>query len=512
MSKIIKPDGCSLGYNERRMLKYFCENSHLAFSKYFFKMRTGFKFRESPHHKIICNTLDKVYRGEIKRLIINVPPGYTKTELAVINFIAHGLAINKFSKFIHSSYSDQLALLNSTYVKDIINLQEYQQLWRQELRQDSQSKKAWNNDYDGGMLAVSSGGAVTGFRAGRMIEDEKGFVFTGALIIDDPIKAEDGNSKVQRDKINDRFANTFMSRLANDDVPIIIIMQRVHEEDPTGFLLTGGTGEEWHHLMLPVEIQEEPEAYPKEYTHGIEISYNLKEGPLWEYKHDCTSIEKLKKSPYVYASQYCQKPAPAGGGIFKEDYWQYYEVPPVFEYRLIFGDTAQKTKEIHDFSTFQCWGLAKNGIYLIDLIKGKWEAPELERQFIAFWNKHFGTGAQTFGRLRCAYVEDKSSGTGLIQKISDNNKNGKNKIPIKGIPRSTDKVVRAYDGVAYISGGMVFLPTNAPFLSDYLREFSAFTPSMTHKHDDQIDATLDAISKMLIFKKKVAGAWGTGVV
>ena len=490
-----------LSDNEKRMLKHLCIDDHLAFTRYFFKKREGNKFVVSPHHKLMADTLDRVLKCEIHRLIINVPPGYTKTEMAVINFVAHGLAINPSSKFIHASYSDGLALLNSSFIRDVVMSEEFQEMWPQKLRQDSQSKKAWYNQDGGGLLAVASGGAITGFRAGRFMEG-----FSGALIIDDPIKPDDAYSDTIREKINQRFSNTFKSRLAHEEIPIVVIMQRVHEDDPTGYLLKGGTGDKWYHLVLPVDIgHDDTEEYSKEFTHGIPIGYKLPDGPLWEYKHNKEQIEMMRNNdPYTYASQYAQRPAPLGGGLFKGDWWKFYDVPPVLEYKFITGDTAQKTKEHNDFSVFQCWGFTNGNIYLLDQIRGKWEAPELKTQFIAFWQKHFGTGVETTGRLREAYIEDKASGTGLIQDVK---RDGKLSIPIIAVQRNIDKVTRAMDMIPYIASGYVHLPHDKDWLSEYLAEFAKFTPLMSHSHDDQIDPTLDAISVSLRQADNEAGTW-----
>ena len=116
--------------NQMRALKYVFEHDHLYFSRYFFKEREGIPLITEPHHHLVSEALDKVITGEIHRLIINVPPGYTKTELAVIAFMARGLAINPKSKFMHLSYSDDLALLNSQMARDIVESNEFQQLWK----------------------------------------------------------------------------------------------------------------------------------------------------------------------------------------------------------------------------------------------------------------------------------------------------------------------------------------------------------------------------------------------
>lgn len=482
------------------MTRQSCLVSHLFFTRYFFKSVNGAKFILNDHHKLICDTLDKVISGEISRLIINIPPGYTKTELAVIHFIARGLAINPKSKFIQTSASKSLVGKNSTMIRDIVLSKEFQELWPLKVRSDSKGKQEWYLKQGGGVYSMPMGGMITGYRAGLMTNG-----FSGALICDDPIKPKDAYSAVKRTAINEIFPNTLASRLAHEKVPMVLIMQRVHEEDTTAFLLEGGTGEKWHHLNIPV-CKDKNYKYPAKYTHGIEIPVGDiwdKDGVLWKYKHtqeDISLMETAKK--YTFASQYMQNPSPLGGGMFKDEYWQYYNVAPEFKNVIITADTAQKTKEHNDYSVFQCWGLAKhnNSIYLIDQLRGKWEAPMLKKMLLMFWNKHALKKGQQWAGVKTVYIEDKSSGTGLIQDL-------KTDINVKPVQRNTDKVSRAMDCVDYMASGRVYLPEKAQFLVDYVSEFSSFTPLFTHKHDDQIDPTLDAIDILMRKSAVSVGTW-----
>ncbi len=482
------------------MLKYVCETDYLSFVRVMFRLRESRNFMVSAHHRVIAETLQKVTEGKIKRLVITIPPGYTKTELSVINWIAWCLALYPRARFIHSSYSDDLALLNSTTIRDIITSDYYQFLWPMKLRLDTQAKKRWYNEQSGGLMAVSSGGAIIGFRAGRM---EPGF--TGAIVLDDLLKPEDAYSDTLRNKVNNRINNTFRSRVAQENVPIILIMQRIHEDDPAAFLLKGGTGEDWHHIDIPALVTNRE--YPAEYTHGIEVKHDISEGPLWKYKHSQADLELMKATdPYTYSSQYDQRPSPMGGSMFKSDWWVFYDeynheksilLPEgvTLIYKNIYADTAMKAKEYNDFSVLTCWGKGVDGkIYLLDLERGKWEAPELEKRFLNFCNKHeMGQNKNSMG-VRFRKVEDKASGTGLIQAVNKE----KGYEWVQGIPRDIDKVSRAFSCVPSIASGKVVLPEYAPWLADYLLEFEKFSPKMTHKHDDQIDPTMDAINDMLI--------------
>lgn len=471
----------------------------------------GIKFVVGRHHKLICDTLERVYNGEITRLIINVAPGYSKTETAVPGFISWCLAKRPQSRFIHTSSGDQLVLENSTNTKRTIQTENYQTFWPLKLQDDSRSKRKWYvKDYDGGMYAVPSGGGVTGFRAGRI-----GFNgFSGALIFDDPLKPADANHEILRRTVNEQYNETVRSRIAVETTPVILIMQRVHADDLSAYLLKGGSGEKWHHLDLPVEIQAERE-YPVEFTHGIPIEYDLKPGPLWEYKHNQAQIDTLKtsaKTRYVFDAQYMQRPSSKGGNVFNPDWWSYYDsFDPVqsrvnlesgrvvqLHYKNVYADTAQKTKEVNDFSVFQCFAMGDDGrIYLLDQLRARLEAPDLERQFIRFLLKHQYQPRVCSMGMRAVKVEDKVSGTGLIQAVRRKGFN------VTGIPRNRDKVSRAMDGAPRIADGMVVLPRNAFWLPDYIKEFADFSPMMTHSHDDQIDPTLDAINDMLTDSKDI---------
>ncbi|AHB77581.1 MULTISPECIES: phage terminase large subunit [Pandoraea] len=483
---------------ERAVIKAKCERDHLFFSRYFFKHRQGIKFRVNWHHVLIADTVQRVIDGELKNVVINVPPGSSKTELVAINLIARGLALNPRARFLHISYSDDLALLNSETAREIVSSDEYQALWPLAIADDAKSKKRWNvmlnGKKAGGVYAVSLGGQITGFRAGHMAEG-----WQGAIIIDDPLKVEDAYSKPNRNKANRKLLSTVKSRKANPDTPIIVIMQRLAEEDPTGFIKAGKVPGEWEFIEIPALITDEYVAkLPQRVRDQVEDSERDDDGRFsyWPYKeplHDLLATEKA--DVYVFNGQYMQRPAPLGGGIIQSGKFLRYGALPLLEYRKIFADTAQKTAERNDYSVLQCWGLGfDKRIYLIDTVRGKWKAPELKQRAIDFWNKHAAIGADDPNApvLRQMKVEDKSSGTGLIQDIQ-----AEGGIPIEGIERVKDKLTRVMDIISQIDAGNVAIPIDAPWVSDFVSECDAFTADDTHAHDDQIDPMVDAINDML---------------
>lgn len=444
----------------------------LAFTQYIFKARKGADLKPSPHHAVICDALERVTAGYCPRLIINIPPRSGKTELAVKSYIAWCMGNFPDSEFIHASYSKRLATTNTWETRAIMQHEAYAEIFgAASFRQDSNAKDEFRTDAGGIVYATGAEGTITGYGAGKMRDN-----FGGAIIIDDPHKAGEGNSDTMRQNVIDWFSQTMESRANNKPhTPIIIIMQRLHEADLSGWLLDGGNGEEWAHINIPA-IQDDQSFWPDQF-------------PMSELRR----MEKA--NPYVFAGQYMQRPAPLGGGIFKDEWWQYADMPPMIEHRTIYADTAQKTKEQNDYSVFECWGKTQSGqAIMLDMVRGKWEAPELLERARAFYHKHRLITGQ--GTLRAFKVEDKASGTGLIQTLK------REGVPVVPIPRSIDKVTRAYDAAPFIQSGNVVLMRNCPHLSDFLAEASAF-PNGTH--DDTLDPMMDAVTDILAGSGEVFG-------
>lgn len=444
--------------------KVDCRNDLMAFTEAMFRARKGVDMRHNWHQQKMVDALNKVVSGETSRLIINIPPRSGKTELAVINFMAWCMGKYPDSEFIHASYSKRLATTNTFSTRAVVEHEKFAEIFgAPRLRNDSNAKDEWRTSQGGIVYATGADGTITGYGAGKMREG-----FAGAIIIDDPHKAGEANSDTMRSNVIDWFQTTMESRKNRPDTPIIVIMQRLHESDLSGWLLDGGNGEEWEHLNIPAEVDGEsfwPEQFPIE---------DLK--------------RKERSNSYVYAGQYLQRPAPIGGGIFKEEWWNYYEMLPRIEYRIITADTAQKTKEHNDYSVFQCWGVTESGdAYLIDMVRGKWEAPELLVNARAFWEKHFTTPGM--GALRSMNIEDKVSGTGLIQTLQ------REGITIKAVQRNTDKITRALDVAPAIESGRVYLPKSASYLSDFIREHSQFPNAV---HDDCVDPAIDAVYNLVV--------------
>lgn len=430
-----------------------------------FRARKGADMLPASHHKPICDALERVVIGKTKRLIINIPPRSGKTEIAVINFMAWCMGNWPDSEFIHASYSKRLATANTYAVRATMMHEVYREIFgHTSLADDSKAKDEFRTEHGGIVYATGAEGSITGYGAGKMRA-----TFGGAIVIDDPHKAGEANSAIMRQNVIDWFSTTMESRKNSPDTPIIVIMQRLHENDLAGWLLGGGNGEHWDHLCIPA-VNDQGESF-------------------WPEQFPLDMLERLKASnSYVFAGQYMQRPSPDGGGLLKTSWFRYYEQLPPIKYRVIFADTAQKTGDLNDYSVFQCWGYPGDGTaYLLDQVRGKWEAPELLSTARAFWNKH--KAMPTMGTLRAFKIEDKVSGTGLIQTLK------RERIPVQGIKRDRDKVTRAIDVGPTAEAGCVYLPQNAPWLSDLLAELESFPAG---SHDDQIDPLMDAVAELMV--------------
>ena len=338
-------------------IRAYCLSSLERFARHFFKAMYKKKFIVSWHHAQIISALQEVAEGKCRKLIINMPPRYGKSEIAVKMFISYGLAVNPSSKFVHLSYSDDLARDNSETVRSLILHDEFRRIFPYiELSQSSRSKKKWTTTDGGGVYATSTGGQITGFGAGATdeLDEEIGNIttqrFAGAIIIDDPIKPEDALSDARREKINDRFETTIRNRVNSRNTPIVIIMQRTHKHDLTGYLLEKEPGE-WRVLSLPAIITDEQG-----------------ERALWPFKHTLDELHRLRDiNRFVFETQYMQNPMPMEGLLYSEDRWREYDIiPPTnIAVRRNCTDTADKGS---DWLCSICYVETEVGNYVTDIL------------------------------------------------------------------------------------------------------------------------------------------------
>lgn len=418
---------------------------------------------------------DDLIAGKRPKLVIQAPPQHGKS-VQIIDFISWLAGKNPDCRTIYTSFSERLGVRANLRLQRLYDSDIYQELFPQTQINKSNSVTVSGQylrnreileycDHTGYFRNTTVGGSITGESL-------------DLGVIDDPIKGrKEANSLTVRDSVWDWFTDDFFTRFS-EDAGLLCILTRWHVDDPIGRLIE---------KYPDVKVLSYPAIADKNEKHR-------KEGDALFPEHkslDFLLERKMMMDSTSWLSLYQQNPIIVGGDIIKGSWFGRYSMLPIIKHRKIFADTAQKTKEHNDYSVFECWGYGDDGkIYLIDMIRGKWEAPDLKRQAVDFWNKHLIKEGQ--GALREMCVEDKASGTGLIQDIRR-----EAKIPIKAIQRNVDKLTRVQDVVSYIESGYVMLPNESSFVSDFISECEAFTADNAHDHDDQIDPMCDAIVDML---------------
>ena len=443
---------------ERRVAAELASADLYFFSRWMFWQRKGYKWKRAIHHKIICDALMRVFRGETKRLIINIPPRYSKTELAVVNFIAWSMGQVPDAEFIHTSYAAPLAVNNSVQVRAMVQHEAYAEIFPR-CRIASDAKAHWTTNEGGVMYATGTGGTITGFGAGK---DRQGF--GGAIIIDDPHKADEARSDVVRQSVIDWFQTTLESRKNSQDTPIILIMQRLHERDLSGWLLDGGNGEKWEHVCLSA-IQDDGTA-------------------LWPEKHDIETLRRMEAAaPYVFAGQYLQRPAPLDGGLFKPGKIQTIDAIPAGGIRWVRGwDLASTTDG--DWTAGAKLGQLEDGRYIIADMERERFGPDERDALIK------NTAARD-GKLTHVSLPQDPGQAGKTQALYLTRKLAGYAVTTS--PESGDKVTRAEPFASQVNVGNVLMLRGS--WNDALIEEMRTFPNGTH--DDQIDALSRAFEHLI---------------
>lgn len=443
----------------------FARGDLYSYSRWMFYARRGFAWQRAEHHKTICDALMRVFRGECTRLIINVAPRYGKSELAVLNFMSWALGRVPDAEFITTSYSTRLASLNSWQAREIVASDAYREVFPGTLLLgDSKAKDEWRTTAGGCVYAAGTGGTITGYGAGKFRDG-----FGGAIIIDDPLKPDEATSDVMRKNVIEWFQNTLESRKNAPHTPIIVIMQRVHEEDLAGWLLEGGNGEKWEHINLAT-LRDDGTA-------------------LWPAKHTVETLKvMMQASPYIFSAQYQQRPTPPEGGIFKPDEIQVTPAPRDVVQWVRGWDLASSDKD-GDYTVGVLMGRTKQNKYLIaDVVRLQGRPEVVEQAIVACADR------DRMFRAKVSIPQDpgqagKSQVAYLTKALAGHR--------VTSSPESGDKIVRAEPFAAQVNiGNVMMLPGewNAPLIHE-LRNFPFA------KYDDQIDACSRAFNEIALKAK-----------
>ena len=445
-----------------------CREDFHFFSKYMFKKRKNYKWEDNWHHKVICDALTRVYKGECKRLIINIPPRYSKTEIAVVNFIAWALGHCPDAEFIHTSYSGTLAVNNSAAAKHLVTTSFYKEIFPDTvIRWDKNSSSDWRTTAGGVVYATGASGTITGFGAGKMRPG-----FGGAVIIDDPQKADEAHSDTMRNNVIDWFGNTLESRCNSPETPIILIMQRLHQGDLSGFLQEGGNGEKWESIVIPA-LGEDGKA-------------------LWDFKHTALDLKRMEEAnPYVFSGQYMQQPSPLKGGIIKPDQIQIVDALPVGDIKWCRAwDLASTTDG--DYTAGAKFGRLPDGKFVIaDMVRIRVGPDERDNAMV--------NTASLDGRgVKISIPQDpgqagKTQVLYLTRALAGYNVNSS--------PESGDKVTRAEPLAAQINVGNVVM-LRGEWNQALISEMRMFPNG---NNDDQIDALSRAFREVMIPRRSFFG-------
>ena len=468
---------------------YWIEEGFKTWFLCMFRIIEGRPFIVEPMHNNLFEYYQAVYEGKKYRCNINIPPRAGKTTMQVY-FAVFCLTVNPKSNIIYTSYSQSLLTDISNKGAMILEHPAYKAMYPQQITiedetstpvddfwrdylQENDKKNTYSSrkitTYAGGtVLFASIGSQITGYGAG--VRGSK--KFSGFLAIDDAQKPADSRSQILRDKVIRYYEETLLSRLNNPNTPIVNIQQRLHIEDLSGILEAKYN---FDTLRKPLIDEQGICQIPSQYTEE--------------------RIKELQQNNYVFSAQFQQQPIILGGQVIKRDYFRYY---PVKEYHykriLIAADTAMKVKEYNDYSVFIAGGITHdNKLHVLDMVRGKWEAPDLEKVAVEFWNK-FKRDPQSGVTCNGLYVEDKASGIGLIQSLK-----AKYGIPVIGVKADTDKLTKVENVLPYIESGNVLLPESETygFVPDLLNECEAFSRDDSHLHDDIVDALVYLIQEAL---------------
>ena len=464
----------------KKLLKFALEKKLCEMSFYeFFKaawivVEPAVPLSTNWHHKYICDMLQEeceriiAQKPKTKDIIINVPFRSTKSLIVTVMFPVWAWIKSPKLRFITSSYSATLSIELATKSRDIIFSDWFKVRWGDvfHIKKDQNLKERYENNHIGMRRATSVGGTVTG----------QGGDF---LIVDDPLSPQMANSATERDNANEWYRTTFYSRLNQADIGVrIIIMQRVHEDDLSGFLLERETRSKYKHICIPA-TNESGNIKPK----SLEKFYNQETGLFWEDRFSRQILDDYKSAlgSYGYAGQLQQTPTPLDSGMIHKDWFKIdrYRVDEAIVNFVI--DPAYTADQKNDPSALLAYTYKDNKWQIVDCVNVHKEFPELIK-FIPQWVQKNG-----YTNRSRIFVEPKASGKSIVQTLV--RETGLNVKEDK--PPTKDKVARVSDVSASLESGRVTL-LNGDWNDEFLEQLTKFPAA---KHDDMVDCLVMAVNK-----------------
>lgn len=463
--------------------------SFLLFTRTFFPIVTGREFtisnpigRES-HFITIARELTKVSRLQTNNLLINVPPGHGKSVMLSM-WAAWNMSRFPDSQFLYISYGHELAAKHTEFIKRVISSAHYRDIFDVHIRHDSKAKDYFRTTVGGTVKAFGSAAGIVGHDAGLPNLDR----FSGGVILDDLHKVDEAHSATIRQKVIENYRETIIQRPRGPNVPIVFIGQRVHEDDIAAYMLSGNDERKWESIILKSIDDAGNALYP-------EVN------PLSQL------LEKQEKNPYVFSSQFQQQPVPAGGSLFKPEWFVILEDEPEILMTFITADTAETNKSYNDATVFSFWGIyeietmgrkiGEYGLHWLDCLEIRVEPRDLKDSFLDFWQECMRHRLPPM----MAAIEKKSTGTTLVSVLQDIRG-----MQIRNIERtkaSGSKAQRFLEIQPYIASRRISFTERSKHLKLCIDHMSKLTASDSHRWDDIGDSCADAIKIALIDKTLV---------
>ena len=426
-------------------------------AKSFAALNPGTEFLPNWHIGMIAEHLIACQRGEITRLLINMPPRMLKSLSVSIAWPAFVLGAAPHTRILLASYAQSLSTQHALQCRSLLQSLWYRALFPDtRLRSDQNQKHKFLTTRNGMYFATSTGGTLTG---------EGGDI----LIVDDPLTPTAALSRSRREAANRWFQHTFSSRLNDKRRGVmVVVMQRLHSDDLSGYLHERGG---WEHLCLPARA---PRAATLRF--GTRTRHRAEGEPLHPEREDEAMLARAERElgSYAFAAQYQQDPVPEGGHMVQPRWLRRFDTPPEEAeiVRIIQSwDTAIKAGAQHDASACATLVQTQEGYYLLDMTTLRAEYPALKRRIeehAEAWQPHV------------LLLEDQASGQSLLQDLKPHTH-----LPLIGVRPTRDKVTRLAAVSALIEAGKLHLPRHAPWLAAFERELLSFPHA---RHDDQVDA------------------------
>ncbi len=442
---------------QRALVGQVLVRSFKHFSIRAFEELQGSELEPTWHLDAIARVLMQIESGELRRVLITLPPRSLKSHMISVAFPAWLMGRNPSLKIIATSYGEELAVLFANEWRRLLGAQWYQSAFPSTRITHRKDREGETHLTQGGhRLSVSAGGQLTGRGA-------------DIIIVDDPLKAAEAHSQPTRTRINDWFGQTLLSRLNDKRTgAIVVVMQRLHIDDLAGKLINEGG---WHHLNLPAIA---PMSMQVPLLGAKSYQWRVGE-PLQNSREPIEVLDQVQRSMGAasFSAQYLQNPIPTQGNMIGLKYFQRFD-PTTLRSRghktVISIDTANSGGASSDFSVIQTWQQVENNYYLVDMLRGRWDYPELKATV-----ERLSAGL----RHPRILIEEAGIAFGLTKELRAS---GCNCSAIKPRESKEQRVSRI---LPIIESERIFLPLSADWLDAFQAEIAAFPSG---KHDDQVDA------------------------